>query len=95
MPLEWYEHEDHIGYERTGTKLLRAKRKSILDSLLARNDDPKFWRTIRDDLNDEDIQLSSEELQMLQRIRQGRFPHVEVRQLQTWRCLGACAVPLS
>ena len=78
VPLEWYEHEEHIGYGRSGDRLLRSKRKGFLDALLARNDDPKFWRTIHDELNDEDIQLTKEELQMLQRIRQGQFPHVEV-----------------
>ena len=78
VPLDWYDHEEHIGYDRAGGKLTKGKRKSYLDSLLARNDDPKFWRTIHDELNDEDIQLTKEELQMLQRIRQGQFPHVEV-----------------
>ena len=39
VPLEWYEHEEHVGYGRTGDKLLRAKRKGFLDNLLARNDD--------------------------------------------------------
>lgn len=37
------------------------------------------WRTVYDEYNDEEVTLTREEMQMIQRIRAGQFPHVEVR----------------
>lgn len=81
VPLQWYRDEDHIGYDREGQKLIRkAKQSDRLDALIQRNDDDSAWRTLYDEYNDEQLTLSTEELQMIQRIREGQFPHVEVRQ---------------
>ena len=76
--MEWYKGEEHIGYDREGQKIIKQKRKDRLEALLARNDSSKDWRTIYYEYNDEEIVLSKEELQMLRRIREGQFPHVEV-----------------
>jgi ribosome biogenesis protein ERB1 len=76
--MKWYKDEEHIGYDRDARKIARKARQDRLDALLARNDSGKALRTIYDEYNDEDIVLSKEELQMVQRIREGRFPHVEV-----------------
>lgn len=78
VPLEWYKDEDHIGYDREGGKVMKKPKADKLDALLAKNDLGQAWRTIHDEYNDEEIVLSKEEIEMLQRIRQGRFPHVEV-----------------
>ena len=74
VPLIWYNEEGHIGYNREGSRL--AKRdKSQLESDVK---DKDKWRTIYDEYNDEQITLSKEEIELITRIRQGRFPHVEV-----------------
>ena len=78
VPLEWYNHEIHVGYDREGQKLSKKEHKDRLDALLARNDGGEAFRTVYDDYNDEEIVLSKEEMRLIQRIRQGRFPHVEV-----------------
>ena len=91
VPLKWYKDEEHIGYDRDAQKIARKARQDRLDALLARNDSGKALRTIYDEYNDEDIVLSKEELQMVQRIRQGRFPHVEV---SSCCCYCSCAMPL-
>ena len=78
VPLRWYKDEDHIGYDRRGQKLQKKAQKDKLEALLAKNDLPHQWRTIYDEYNDEEITLSKEEIELLQRIRQGRFPHIEV-----------------
>lgn len=83
VPLQWYREEDHIGYDREGQKLIRkAKQNDRLDALIQRNDDDSAWRTLYDEYNDEQLTLTKEELQMIQRIREGQFPHVEVRHHQ-------------
>ncbi|GMH44701.1 hypothetical protein BSKO_12653 [Bryopsis sp. KO-2023] len=78
VPLEWYKHEDHIGYDLTGKKLGKQDRKDRLDLLLERMDNDGMVRTIYDEYNDEEVELTREELKMLMRIRKGKFPHVDV-----------------
>mmetsp|Transcript_18446 Transcript_18446/g.51668 ORF Transcript_18446/g.51668 Transcript_18446/m.51668 type:complete len:718 (-) Transcript_18446:1514-3667(-) len=78
VPLNWYEHEDHIGYDRDGLKISKSERRDRLEEHLAKQDGGKAWRTIYDEYNDQQIILSKEEIQMIQRIRAGRFPHLEV-----------------
>ena len=79
VPLEWYKDELHIGYDREGRKVSKGPRRDKLDALLARNDGGAAWRTVYDEYNGEEITLSKEEMKMIQRIREGKFPHVEVR----------------
>ncbi|GAB4816894.1 hypothetical protein N2152v2_003940 [Parachlorella kessleri] len=76
VPLAWYKDEEHIGYDVEGQRLEKRPQKDKLDKLLARNDGKGL--TIYDDYNDEEITLTKEEIRMLQRIRIGQFPHVEV-----------------
>ena len=90
--MKWYKDEEHIGYDRDAWKIARKARQDRLDALLARNDSGKALRTIYDEYNDEDIVLSKEELQMVQRIREGRFPHVEVSSCCGYCC---CSMPLA
>ncbi|KAL4425519.1 hypothetical protein ABPG75_009535 [Micractinium tetrahymenae] len=81
VPLEWYQHEEHIGYDVEGRRLDKrpGNRKDRLDALIARADSTRdFLRTVYDEYNDEEIVLSKEEMRMIQRIRAGQFPHVEV-----------------
>lgn len=75
VPLVWYKDEGHIGYTREGGRLARKDRQQMEDQLK----DKDRWRTIYDEYNDEQITLSKEEIELITRIRQGRFPHVEVR----------------
>ena len=80
VPMRWYKDEEHIGYSRDAEKIMRSAQKDKLDALLARADaGGRALRTIYDEYNDEEIVLSKEELRLIQRIREGRFPHVEVR----------------
>jgi ribosome biogenesis protein ERB1 len=61
-----------------GGRLDRKGRADKLDSVLARADSGKALRTIYDEYNDEEITLTKDELRMIMRVREGRFPHVEV-----------------
>ena len=81
VPLVWYKDEQHIGYDRDAKKLIRRERKDKLDTLLAQTDTKQASRTIYDEYNDEEIVLSKDELRLIQRIRQGQFPDVEVTRL--------------
>ncbi|KAL3150329.1 Ribosome biogenesis protein 1 [Trebouxia sp. C0010 RCD-2024] len=78
VPLQWYNDEQHIGYDHDAKKLIKRTRKDKLETLLAQTDTKQGLRTIYDEYNDEEIVLSKDELRMIQRIRQGQFPDVEV-----------------
>ena len=78
VPLTWYKDEQHIGYDRDANKLTKRDRKDKLETLLAQTDSKSGLRTIYDEYNDEEIVLSKDELKLIQRIRQGQFPDVEV-----------------
>mmetsp|Transcript_13468 Transcript_13468/g.48998 ORF Transcript_13468/g.48998 Transcript_13468/m.48998 type:complete len:751 (-) Transcript_13468:191-2443(-) len=75
VPLEWYKDEEHIGYDRDGNKIVKGQKKDELDKLLERQDDPKAWRTIYDEYNDEHVVLSREEIELIQRMRKGMLPY--------------------
>lgn len=75
VPIVWYNEEGHIGYNREGSRLAKRDKSQLENSVK----DKDKWRTIYDEYNDEQITLSKEEIELIKRIRQGRFPHVEVR----------------
>jgi ribosome biogenesis protein ERB1 len=77
IPMEWYDDEDHIGYDLEGNRITRKQRRDELDELIRKIDDPDYWRTVRDDKNDRDVRLSDRELDILRRIQQGHFPDPE------------------
>lgn len=75
VPLNWYDEYDHIGYDVSGKRIARKPRQDNIDALLAGKDKNKV--TIYDPLNDERVILSEEELNVINRIRKGKFPHKE------------------
>ena len=36
VPLKWYKHEDHIGYDRDGSKIVKKGQRDLLDEHLAK-----------------------------------------------------------
>lgn len=41
VPLEWYRHEEHIGYNVEGQKIEKGPRRDRLDKLIAKQDSGK------------------------------------------------------
>lgn len=70
IPMRWYEGYDHIGYDKSGEKIIAKNRPTALD-LAA---DPSAWRKIYDEKNDEVIELTHQELKEISRMRVGRYP---------------------
>ena len=46
--------------------------KDELQKFVEKSEDPQWWRTITDDLNNREIRLSRGDLEMIQRIRKGK-----------------------
>eukprot|EP00163_Fabomonas_tropica_P020799 TRINITY_DN366_c1_g1_i1.p1 TRINITY_DN366_c1_g1~~TRINITY_DN366_c1_g1_i1.p1 ORF type:complete len:785 (+),score=122.94 TRINITY_DN366_c1_g1_i1:314-2668(+) len=73
VPLYWYEDHDHIGYNLKGEKIMKKSRKDELDNFLEKMDNPDYWRTVRDEMNDQEHVLSNEDLDLIYRIQKGQF----------------------
>ncbi|KAF5744001.1 hypothetical protein HS088_TW08G00589 [Tripterygium wilfordii] len=77
VPLEFYQDEKHIGYDISGKKITKKERENKLDSLLASVDDSKNWRKIYDDYNDEEVEMTKEEMKIVRRLLEGKAPHAD------------------
>ncbi|KAJ8529773.1 hypothetical protein K7X08_036608 [Anisodus acutangulus] len=77
VPLKWYKEEEHIGYDLAGKKIKKKERQDKLDSFLASVDDSKNWRKIYDEYNDEEVELTKEEVKVIKRLLKGKAPHAE------------------
>ncbi|KAL9673832.1 hypothetical protein QQ045_030094 [Rhodiola kirilowii] len=77
VPLVWYKDEEHIGYDIAGRKIKRKERQNKLDSFLANADDSENWRKIYDDYNDEEVELTKQEIRFIKKMMQGQAPHAE------------------
>lgn len=75
VPLKWYKDEEHIGYDLAGMKIKKKEKQDKLDSFLASADDSKNWRKIYDEYNDEEVELTKEEVKMIRRMIKGKAPH--------------------
>ncbi|RKP25198.1 NUC169 domain-containing protein [Syncephalis pseudoplumigaleata] len=77
IPMEWYKDMPHIGYDLDGKPIMKSAVADELDKFLANVDDPNTWKTVRDELEQQDVVLSPEELQVIQRMQQGHFPDAQ------------------
>lgn len=78
IPRNWYDSFQHQGYDIKASQVLKCKQSSLLDSFIARNENPSWWRTIKDELNNKEIVLNDEQLEVLQRISKGKFAGKEI-----------------
>lgn len=74
IPMEWYEHYPHIGYDLDGKPILKPPRGTELDEFLRKMDDPDYWRTVKDKSTGQNVVLSDEDVDLIQRLQQGRYP---------------------
>eukprot|EP00658_Telonema_sp_P-2_P051849 TRINITY_DN3995_c0_g1_i2.p1 TRINITY_DN3995_c0_g1~~TRINITY_DN3995_c0_g1_i2.p1 ORF type:complete len:588 (-),score=191.64 TRINITY_DN3995_c0_g1_i2:23-1786(-) len=75
VPMRWYEGEDHIGYDREGNKIARPATVDQIQDFVNKADDPDYWRSVFDELNQKNVVLTDEELKTITRIRSGGFAH--------------------
>ena len=74
VPRAWYREQRHVGYSQDGYKLIPGRESDRLDQLLRSIDDSSSWRRQYDVQRGYSLQLSSREIEMIQRINFGRLP---------------------
>ncbi|PVU95024.1 hypothetical protein BB559_002848 [Furculomyces boomerangus] len=77
VPIEWYNEYDHIGYDIDGKKIAKPKADDEMEKFLKNADDPASLIKIRDELNQQDIRLTNEELDIIRKVQQGEFPDAQ------------------
>ncbi|GMI41444.1 hypothetical protein TrCOL_g11646 [Triparma columacea] len=85
VPLHWYDEYDHIGYDTSGSKVMKGAGESAedgvedifksLDDKLSASDKKKF--TIYDALNGKEVTLTPREIEVIRRIQAGAYAHPE------------------
>jgi len=73
VPRKWYDDYKHLGYDIEAKTVLKKEQDSKLDELIKRSEDPNWWRTVRDELNNQEIILTDQQLDLLQRVRTSKF----------------------
>ncbi|KAJ4833071.1 Ribosome biogenesis protein 1 [Turnera subulata] len=77
VPLEWYKDEKHIGYDIAGKKITKKDRQDKLASYLDNVDDSKNWLKIFDEYDDEEVEVTKEEANLIRNLLKGKAPHAE------------------
>lgn len=57
VPLHWYDEYEHIGYDRSGGKVIKRADGSAnnIDAALNARDDPNYAKTVYDAYNDKEV----------------------------------------
>lgn len=74
IPMNWYDEYKHMGYDWDGKPIGKPETGDHLDNFLKRMEDPDFWRTVKDPQTGQDVVLSEEDIQIIQRLRAGKIP---------------------
>ncbi|BGP48194.1 Ribosome bioproteinsis protein erb1 [Rhodotorula kratochvilovae] len=78
IPSYWYDDLPHIGYDIDGKKVMRPATGDELDRFLAGVEDADGgWTTVTDKLHKKDVQLSTEELELIQRLAKAENPDAD------------------
>jgi ribosome biogenesis protein ERB1 len=78
VPPEWYALHDHTGYTVKGERVVKPKPQDELEKFVERQGDKEWWKKIHDFVNNKDVTLTKADLDLLRRLRSGRFADAEV-----------------
>lgn len=73
VPKQWYDLYDHKGYSVDGKAVTKMIEGDELEKFIERQSDPMWWAKITDYLNNKQVKLSTGDLEMLRRVREGKF----------------------
>ena len=81
IPLHWYDEYDHVGYDGHGIKIVRSASAGSgdrLDQAIAMQDNKATGKfVVHDRLNDQNVELTPRQLELIRRVQAGAFGHPE------------------
>ncbi|KAM7224476.1 ribosome biogenesis protein ERB1 [Rhypophila decipiens] len=75
IPLSFYDSYPHIGYDINGKKIMRPATGDALQNLLDSIELPKGWTGLTDVNTGNPLNLTQEELELVQRVQMGLIPN--------------------
>ncbi|KAJ8719903.1 hypothetical protein PYW07_011946 [Mythimna separata] len=84
VPMWWYNEYPHVGYDTDGRRIVKPPQRDQIDDFLKKCEDPDFWRTVRDPSTGQDVVLSKQDLELIQRLRAGHVPDAAHDDYQPW-----------
>lgn len=79
VPLEWYRKENHLGYTAEGSKVQKLENDTQIEKLLNAEENPNFWRTIRDEINGKVHVLTNEQIRLIKRIKDKTYINDKIK----------------
>lgn len=75
IPITAYDKFPHIGYNIDGKRIMRPATKSAIDAMLESIELPKGWTGLVDKNTGENLNLSKEEMDLIERVQKGMLPN--------------------
>ncbi|CAF0752630.1 unnamed protein product [Didymodactylos carnosus] len=73
VPLKWYDKHEHIGYDLNAKKVYKpiqsGKKSDEIDQFLEKMENSDYWRTVYDDLTGQNVTLTNDDINYIQRIK--------------------------
>uniref|UniRef100_A0A1I7TCH4 Ribosome biogenesis protein BOP1 homolog n=1 Tax=Caenorhabditis tropicalis TaxID=1561998 RepID=A0A1I7TCH4_9PELO len=76
IPIKWYDDEEHIGYDKSGEKIIKPAKKGEIETFLEKMEDPDYWRKVFDKQTGADIKLTDEQIEKIHNIASGKYPTI-------------------
>ena len=78
VPDEWYDDMEHIGYDINSQKVMKKESEDEISKFIKKANEKNWWREIYDAKNNTSVYLSDKDLEIINRIRQGKFANKKV-----------------
>lgn len=78
VPENWYDGMEHVGYDINSQKVMKNKEEDEVEKFIKKANDKNWWREIYDSKNNASVYLSDKDLEIINRIRQGKMANKSV-----------------
>ena len=78
VPDNWYDGMEHVGYDINSQKVMKNKEEDEVEKFIKKASDKNWWREIYDSKNNSSVYLSDKDLEIINRIRQGKMANKSV-----------------
>ena len=78
VPENWYNGYEHVGYDINSQKVIKNNEEDEIEKFIKKANDKNWWREIYDSKNNSSVYLSDKDLEIINRIRKGKFANKKV-----------------
>ena len=78
VPEKWYDGYEHVGYDINSQKVIKNNEEDEIEKFIKKANDKNWWREIYDSKNNSSVYLSDKDLEIINRIRKGKFANKKV-----------------